>query len=175
VAAAGKQHDELQSKGPRSLLHRRHLCHGIRNVLVHVPPHCDFFDRYKGRLLEAITQSELEKLNSSLGSFFALLRRARRLYLEEGDGGRAGAFTALGAMWRFIAIFEVPHAESLQVPILHLQNALATLEKNNVLPILKPLAHGGRAVSSHAHTAFRGFVAGTVKRLLEAGCDPRRH
>jgi hypothetical protein len=135
------------------------------------PPNVDFFNPYKGTLPETITQIELEKLNSSLGSFFALLRKARRLYLEEGDGGRAGAFTALGAMWKFIAIFEVPHAERLHVPILQLQSALAALEQNNVLPILKPVARGGRAVSSHAHASLRGFAAGTVKRLLEAGRD----
>ena len=35
TCCAGKQHDELQPEGPRSLLHRGHLCHGIRNVLVH--------------------------------------------------------------------------------------------------------------------------------------------
>jgi len=57
------------------------------------------------------------------------------------------------------------------LPILQLQNALAALEQNNVLPILKPVARGGRAVSSPAHATLRGFAAGTVKRLLEAGLD----
>jgi hypothetical protein len=62
----------------------------------------------------------------------------------------------------------------LQVPILQLQNALAALEQNNVLPILKPVTRRGRAVSSHAHTALKGFAAGTVKRLLEAGLDRKQ-
>jgi hypothetical protein len=60
------------------------------------------------------------------------------------------------------------------MPILNLQNALAALEKNNVSPILEPVALSGRAASSDAHRALKGAAAGTVKRLLEAGLDRKQ-
>ena len=139
-----------------------------------VPPHLVFSGRYKGTLPEIISKSDLETLNLGLGFFFTLLRKARRLYLEEGDSGRAAAFTALGAVWQFIALFKLPHAEHLQVPILQLQNALVALEQNNVLPIKKPIARRGRAASSHVYATMKGFAAGTVARLLEAGIDRKQ-
>jgi hypothetical protein len=43
-------------------------------------------------------------------------REARRLFDQEGDNGRTGAFTALAAAWMFIVLFKEPLAESLQVP-----------------------------------------------------------
>jgi hypothetical protein len=102
------------------------------------------------------------------------MRDARRLYDEEGDNGRAAAFHALGVMWQFIALFKLPLAEHLHMPILNLQNALVALEENNVLPILKPVARSGRADSSDARRALKGAAAGTVKRLLQAGLDRKR-
>jgi hypothetical protein len=137
------------------------------------PPHLDFVKRYAGALPETIVESDLETLNSGLVFLFALLRDARRLYDEEGDGGRAGAFTALGAMWQFIMLFKLPHAELLHTPILNLQTALAALEENNVLPIVKPVARHGRAPSSHVHATLKGHAAGTVRRLVETGLGRR--
>ena len=53
ACCAGHQHDELQPEGSRSLVHRRHLCHGIRNVLVHQ-------DRDDGRIWnDFVRQCEL--------------------------------------------------------------------------------------------------------------------
>jgi hypothetical protein len=60
------------------------------------------------------------------------------------------------------------------VPILKLLDALAALDQNNVLPILKPIVHPGRAASSHAYLSLQGHAAGTVMRLRKLGLDPRR-
>ncbi|MGA7455107.1 MAG: hypothetical protein WBW73_28980 [Rhodoplanes sp.] len=49
--------------------------------------------------------------------------------------------------------------------------ALAALEQNNVLPILKPVPRRGRAPSSHGHAALKGHVAATVKRLTQTGME----
>ena len=64
---------------------------------------------------------------------------------KEGDGGRAAAFTALGACWMFVALFRQPLAESLKVPILRLQDALAGLESGSVAPMMVPIRRRGRA------------------------------
>jgi len=137
------------------------------------PPHLDFLKRYAGALPETIAEGDLETLNSGLVFLFAWLRDARRLYDEEGDGGRAAAFTALGAMGQFIMLFKLPLAELLHMPILNLQTAMAALEENNVLPILKPVARRGRAPSSHVHATLKGHAAGTVRRLVEKGLGRR--
>ena len=134
-----------------------------------VHPGLEFLARSKGTLPETITESDLGTLNEGLGFLFAQLREARRRFAEEGDGGRAGAFMALGAMWKFIVLFDRPHAERLHTPILSLLDALAMLEENNVLPIVKPVPRPGRAPSSHGHAALKGQAAATVKRLIKAG------
>jgi hypothetical protein len=135
------------------------------------PSHIEFLQRFKGSLPETIARSDINTLNTGLGHLFARLRKARRLFDKQKDGGRAAAFTALGAMWQFIVLFESPHAQLLHVPILTLQNALAALEDNNVRPILKPVARSGRGASSQAHATLMGFAVGTVRRLLQAGLD----
>jgi hypothetical protein len=135
-------------------------------------PHVKFADRNKGTLPESITEVDLETLNTALRFLFARLREARRQFESEGDDGRAGAFTALAATWMFITLFKEPFAEDLQVPVLHLQQALALLEKNVVLPILKPTRKSGSAVSSYVRAAVKGCAAGTVQRLLETGMSP---
>jgi hypothetical protein len=124
-----------------------------------------------GTLPETIVAGDLEILNSGLHLLFADLRRAYQ-YFQDGEGnGRGGASTALGALCRFIMLFEKPLAEGLQLPILDLQQALAALEDNNVSPMLEPLRHRGRAKSSDAREALKGHVAGTVQRLLQAGIN----
>jgi len=133
------------------------------------PPHHEFLDRAKGTLPEIISVADLDTLNSALSFLFTFLRKARRQYDEEGDNGRSGAFTALAAYWMFVVIFRVPLAESLEVPILLLQDALAGLESNRVSPILKPIKRRGRSPSSYAHATLKGHVAGTVRRLMETG------
>jgi hypothetical protein len=135
------------------------------------PPHIRFVEQHKGTLPETITRRDIKILNAGLRHLFARLREARRLYDTEKDSGRAGAFNALAAAWQFIVLFKSPRSQFLQVPFLKLQDALAALEKNNVLPILKPVARRGRAPSSQAQVTLTGFAAGTVKRLLQAGMD----
>jgi hypothetical protein len=93
-------------------------------------------DRHKGTLPGIIGEAELETLNAGLNLLFARLREARRR--EEGDAGRPGAFTALGALFQFIVLFKQPHAETLYVPVLKLLDALAALDNNAVEPIIKP-------------------------------------
>jgi hypothetical protein len=138
------------------------------------PSHIEFIQRFAGSLPEKIDQSDIDTLNTGLGHLFARLREARRLFDEEKDNGRAAAFSALGAMWQFVMLFKSPRSQLLHVPILTLQNALAALEDNNVMPILKPVTRTGRSVSSQAHATLMGIAAGTVKRLLQAGMDRKR-
>jgi len=137
------------------------------------PPFLEFSNRATGTLPESIGASELETLNLGLRFLFALLREARRQFDQEGDNGRLGAFTALGALWRFVTLFEVPLAESLQVPILQLQDALVGLNQNLVSPIVEPNPRHGRAPSSQTHATLKGLAAGTVKRLVEMGLSSR--
>jgi hypothetical protein len=132
-------------------------------------PHLEFLDRAKGTLPEVITEANLDTLNTALSFFFALLRLARRQFDEKGDASRAAAFTALGAYWMFVAVFKQPLAESLQVPILRLLDAVAALENGTVSPLVTPIRHRGRTRSSNAHATLRGHAAGTVKRLVDKG------
>jgi hypothetical protein len=133
-------------------------------------PQNEFAARAKGTLPEAITETDLQTLNSGLHLLFADLREAQRRF-EADEDGRLGAFTALGAMGRFIILFKAPHAEALQVPIIRLQDALAMLENNLVMPMLRRRPSPGRAPSSHAHATLRGNAAGTVQLLRKTSID----
>jgi hypothetical protein len=130
----------------------------------------EFVARAKGTLPETITEADLGTLNSGLRFLFADLREAQRRFEAEADG-RLSAFTALGAMWRFLVLFQAPYAEKLQVPILLLEDALSKLEENLVMPIVRPRKHPGHPSSSNAHAALRGNVAATVELLSENGLD----
>ena len=129
----------------------------------------EFLHRVEGTLPELITTPDLETLNAGLRFFFSDLRRALELFQQSDSGGRAGAVKALGATWRFVALFKQPFAERLFVPLLLLQDALQTLDKNNVSPMLSPVRRSGRASSTGARAALRGYAAGTVERLVRAG------
>jgi hypothetical protein len=131
------------------------------------PAYREFLDRAKGTLPEIVTEGDLDTLNSALGHLFSLLRLARQQFDEGRNGGRDGAFTALGAYWMFVTLFREPLAESLEVPILRLQDALAKLDDNFVSPIVQPIRRRGRATASYAHANLKGLAAGTVKRLTD--------
>jgi hypothetical protein len=133
------------------------------------PPHLEFLTRYSGTLPEVIRGADLVVLNAGLHFLFAHLREALRLFEGKGDAGRSGAFTALGALWQFVILFEKPKTETLQIPILRLQDALVSLDKNSVSPIVAPTRRRGRGGSSHAHLALKGQVAGAVRRLVCSG------
>jgi hypothetical protein len=133
------------------------------------PPFLNFLTQTQASLPEIIGETDLATLNSGLRFLFARLREARRQFELERDNGRSGAFEALAAIWMFIVLFEKPRSENLQVPILHLQEALAMLDKNRVLPILKPIPRSGRAGSSYAHATLKGYAAGTVDLLVRTG------
>ena len=77
----------------------------------------EFLKQLKGTLPDTIGDAELSTLNAALGFLFGKLREARTQFDQE-DNGRLGAFTALGALWKFITLFRTPYIESLQVPIL---------------------------------------------------------
>lgn len=133
------------------------------------PPHLVFLEQHRGTLPEAISEADLEVLNLALGLLFSRLREARRQFTQDGDNGRLGAFTALGSLWQFVALFEKPHSETLEAPVLELLNALASLDDNAVLPILKPAPRTGRSPSSQAHLSLKGHAAATVQRLMDTG------
>jgi hypothetical protein len=132
----------------------------------------EFFTRRKGTLPEEITSSELQILNSALKSLFAPLREIRPRYQEaEAKDRRLAIRLALSFYCRFIQLFQKPLEEGLDVPILHLNDALGGLDDNLVLPILQPIPKlkGGRSESSDAHKALKGLVAATVTYLCENG------
>jgi hypothetical protein len=126
----------------------------------------DFAWRMRGSLPETITSHHLEILNAGLRFFFTDLRSA---LAEFGDNQRHGAVIALGALMRFIALFEGPIAERLDVPVLALRGALFGLDDKIVEPLLRPVAGPGRSRSSIAREALKGQVAATVQRLLQTG------
>jgi hypothetical protein len=129
----------------------------------------EFLERTEGALPEEISERDLETLNTALRFFFTDLHYAFELYREREGHGRAGAVKALGATWRFIAIFAQPLSDNLHVPILRLLDAPLALDDNHVEPMLRPVPHRGRAKSTQARAALKGQVAGTVMRLMQAG------
>jgi len=128
----------------------------------------EFVNRAKGSLPERITEADLDTLNSGLRFLFADLREAQRLFSAEEDG-RAGAFAALGALRRFIVLFQAPYAETLAAPILVLLDGLGMLESGSVMPMLKPRKRRGHPLSSHRYAALRGNAVATVKLLSDSG------
>jgi hypothetical protein len=133
---------------------------------------CEFFTRFKGTLPEVITPSELQTLNSALGALFAPLREIRPMYQSaEAKDRRLNICVALSFYIRFIQLFQKPLEEGLDVPIIHLNDALIALNNNLVLPILKPIRKktGGRSESSNVHKALKGLAAATVTYLRENG------
>ena len=133
-------------------------------------PGIEFFTRHKGTLQEDITSSELEILKSALKYLFAVLREIRPLYQNaEVKERRRAICNALAFYCRFIQLFKKPLEEGLDVPILHLNDALVGLNDNLVLPILQPIPKKGRSESSEVHNALKGLVAATVIYLCENG------
>lgn len=96
----------------------------------------EFLDRMRGTLPEQITAADLEALNTALGFFFSKLRLASELFHQSGNGGRPAAIVALDAAWRLVALFRQPYAENLILPILHLRDALRTLDEGSIPPML---------------------------------------
>ena len=136
-------------------------------------PYVEFFTHRKGTLPEDITSSELQILNEALSSLFAALRESRPLYEKaEVEDRRRAICVALAFYCRFIQLFKKPLEEGLDVPILHLIDALAGLNDNLVSsPILQPIPKpkGGRSKSSDVHNALKGLVAATAVYLCENG------
>jgi len=168
-----------QRQRPRRIRQSRRLTaaeKGTQSNVAHdeARPHLDFLNRFRGSLPETITESDLETLNLGLRFLFAWLRKARQQHDKAAEGERDGAFAALGALSQFIMLFDAPLTELLHKPFLQLQNALAALDQNNVLPILKPVSRPGGTASSQAHLALQGHAAGTVMRLRTLDhFDPR--
>jgi hypothetical protein len=139
-------------------------------------PEIKFLDRMKGTIPELITVGDLETLNAGLGFLFADLRRALQLFEQSEGHGRAGAVKALGAIWRLVALFKQPYAESLILPILRLQDALLALDQNTVAPMLRRVRRPGRGGSTGVRAALKGHAVGTVEQLVQAGVPrPQAH
>jgi hypothetical protein len=120
----------------------------------------------KGTLPEVITSNNLELLNTGLQFLFADLRTACEEYASN---QRDGVLIALGALMRFIWLFEAALAERLELPVGTLRGALFGLDDNIVEPLLQPVARVGRSGSSMARQALKGHVAAAVQRLFQAG------
>jgi hypothetical protein len=141
------------------------------------PPFLEFLNRAKGTLSETIGEADLSTLNSGLQFLFERLREAQEQFEREGDNGRLGARTALSACWNFILLFRKPLEETLHVPILRLQDALAGLAKGRTEPIVKAVRRRGGAPSSDAYDSIKGHAVATVQLLQLAGLtrdDARR-
>jgi hypothetical protein len=135
------------------------------------PPEPEKLD--PGALPDTIGEADLPKLNLALAALFRRLQEARAQFDAEGDDGRLGACNALGGLWQFITRFRTPYMQSLQLPILRLQDALANLEQNRVEPILRPVQRTGRAPSSGTYASLKGQAVATVDLLLRTGLDRR--
>jgi hypothetical protein len=133
------------------------------------PPFLEFWHRAKGSLPETIGEANLSTLNSALDLLFGRLRQAQSRFEQEGDSDRQSVFSALGAFWSFITLFEAPLAENLHVPIVRLQDALWVLDQGRTEPILKPVRRSGRGPSSQTYASLRGHAAATVQLLRQAG------
>jgi hypothetical protein len=91
-----------------------------------------FFEQSKGTLPEVIAASDLQTLNSALGLLFASLSEVRQRYQNaEAEDRRLAICVALSFCCRFIQLFQKPLAEELDVPILHLIDALGGLNHNS--------------------------------------------
>jgi hypothetical protein len=126
----------------------------------------DFAVRMRGKLPEAITSEHLELLNSGLQFLFADLRTACETHAAN---RREGELIALGALMRFVSLFETTLSEQLHLPILALRGALFDLEENIVGPSLQRVKKPGRSRSSMEREALKGHVAATAQRLFQAG------
>ena len=153
-------------------------CKGIIKIKSkgRVPTYCSQTCRQNAYLKRRYT-GPMELLAQDIATvrvfFFADLRAAWELYQRSEGHGRAGAIKAISAAWRLIALFEKPFSENLHLPILRLHDALTALDDNNVSSMLQPVPRTGRADSIGARTALKGYVAGTVMRLLEARVSRR--
>jgi hypothetical protein len=138
-----------------------------------MPPPTEPEKLESGALPDAIGEADLPKLNLALALLFERLREARVQFEQEGDNGRLAACNALGAFWKFVTLFRTPYMQSLQVPILRLQDALAKLEENRTEPILQPVRRAGRPPSSDTYASLKGQAVATVELLLRKGLDQR--
>jgi hypothetical protein len=116
----------------------------------------EFALRMRGTLPETLAPDHLEILNRGLRFLVADLRAAHSKF---GKNRRHGSVKALGALMRFIILFEPLAAERLDVPILVLRGALLGLDKNIGDPLLAPVGRGpGRSRSSEVRKALKGHV-----------------
>jgi hypothetical protein len=127
-----------------------------------------FFEQSKGTLPEVIAASDPQKLNSALSLLFASLSEVRQHYQNaQAEDRRLAICVALSFCCRFIQLFQKPLAEELDVPILHLIDALGGLNHNSVGLILQPTRVEGRPPSSNVHKALKGLAAATVTYLSD--------
>jgi hypothetical protein len=132
-------------------------------------PRDQFFEQYRGTLPEIVGEKDLKVLNSALGFLFAGLREARQQFDQTGEGDRQGPFTALGALWKFAALFKRPDAERLNAPTINLMNALVALDENRVLPVVNPSPRRGRSPSDHGYQSLTAHAVRAVERLVHFG------
>jgi hypothetical protein len=117
-----------------------------------------------------INRVEIKSTEEALVFLFDGLREAYRLFVEEKDAGRRGVIEALNVVTEFLR--SSPGTTGHRQPFTHLLNALLSLDKGDVRPLLKPARRSGRSPASAARESDKAPAAGTVHQLCQTGLDP---
>ena len=110
-----------------------------------------------------------EVISEVIYSLLDKLEEADRLYGKGEDTQREGVIDALLAFMEFQSL--VSDQPSHQRPINAVINALRSLDKGKVLPLLEPRRRSGRPCDSVGKEGCKGIVAHVVKRLVAMGLN----
>jgi hypothetical protein len=110
-----------------------------------------------GFLPDTIEPTDLTILNEALGSLFAKLHEASKLYRDKPDHGRSGTVVALKATMEFLLRFRATATGELYVPFAALASALVGLNDNNVAPVLRRVPRTGRAPDNEVRQVMVGL------------------
>jgi hypothetical protein len=113
---------------------------------------------------------QIKSIDEALGSLFANLEEANRLFVAGKDAGRNGAIEALNAVVQFLLFFD--GTTHLRQPLTALINALVSLNDGQVLPLLERQRRSGRSPASAARENDMATAAFIVHRLCQTGVEP---
>jgi hypothetical protein len=112
---------------------------------------------------------EIKSADDALVMLSDGLREATRLFEEGKDAGRRGVIEALNVVSVFLSFFEDPN--DYRRPFTNLINALLSLDKGKVTPLLTPVRRSGSPPATLMRESDIGLVAATVKSLADDGLD----